>query len=193
MILEAARDLFVSQGFRVTTVQQIADSAGVNVDTIDHAIGRKPELMRELVETAISGGHEAVPAEQREYVGRVRAASTAGEKIDIYAEALVQIQERLAPIFLALRDAARSDDACRALWKEIGDRRSRNMLEFAADLRLTGELRGDIDDQMVVDIIWSMNAAEHWVQLVGERGWSPRGFQQWISHAWRRLLLTQAA
>lgn len=188
-ILGAARALFVSHGFRRTTVQQIAQRAGVNVDTIYNSVGRKPALMRELVETSLSGQGEAVPAQQRAYVQRIREASSAGEKIDIYAQAITEIQQRMAPIFLALRDAALTDESCRALWKEISDRRARNMLEFAADLRVTGELRPDLEDQRVADVVWSMNAAEYWVLLVEERGWTPSDFQTWISDSWRRLLL----
>lgn len=188
-VLGAARALFVEQGYRRTTVQQIAERAGVNVDTIYHAVGRKPALMRELVETSLSGRSEAVPAEQRPYVIQIREAATAGEKIDIYAAAITEIHGRMAPIFLALRDAALTDEACRTLWKDIADRRARNMLDFAADLRVTGELRDDLDDRRIADVIWSMNAVEYWVLLVEERGWSPAEFEAWISDAWRRLLL----
>lgn len=188
-ILAAARELFVAHGYQRTPVHKIAERAGVNVDTIYHAVGRKPALMRELIETAISGGAAAVPAQQRDYVLRIREARTAGDKIDIYATAITQIQERMAPVFLALRDAALTDEPCRMLWKEIGERRARNMQDFAADLRATGELREDLDDRQVADVIWSMNAAEYWVLLVGERGWTPQRFRDWIADAWRRLLL----
>jgi hypothetical protein len=34
-----------------------------------------------------------------------------------------------------------------------------------------------------------MNAAEYWVLLVHERGWTPARFQAWITDAWTRLLL----
>lgn len=189
-ILDAARALFVAQGYRATTVKQIAERASVNIDTIYHAVGRKPGLMRELVETSISGQDQAVPAEQRDYVQRIREASTAGEKIDIYAAAISDIQQRMAPVFLALRDAALTDADCRKLWMDISARRARNMLDFAADLRATDELRDDLDDQQVADVVWSMNAAEYWVLLVEERGWTPSQFEAWISDSWRRLLLT---
>jgi hypothetical protein len=38
----------------------------------------------------LAGGDEPVPAEQRDYVKDVRAASTAADKIWIYADALAQ-------------------------------------------------------------------------------------------------------
>ncbi len=34
-----------------------------------------------------------------------------------------------------------------------------------------------------------MNAAEYYILLVHDRGWSPQRFGQWLAEAWRRLLL----
>jgi AcrR family transcriptional regulator len=188
-VLAAARELFVSNGYTATTVAEIADSARVSADTVYATVGRKPALLRELVETAISGSEQAVPAEQRDYVSRIRAAISAREKITIYAQAITGIQQRMAPVFLALRDAASTDQECASLWAEIATRRATNMRTFAADLRTTGELRTDLSDNQVADIIWSMNAAEYWVLLVRERAWTPAQFQAWLTDAWTRLLL----
>ncbi len=190
-VLEAARDLFVAAGYSATTVADIAQRAQVSLDTVYATVGRKPALLRELVETAISGAGQAVPAEQRDYVIRVRAAPTAQDKINIYATAITEIQQRMAPVFLALRDAASTDRDCAELWAEIAKRRAQNMLLFAADLRGTGELRSDLTDQQVADIVWSMNAAEYWVLLVHERSWTPDQFASWLTDAWTRLLLTE--
>ena len=188
-ILASARELFVAQGYGRTTVAEIAEHASVAVDTVYATVGRKPALMRELVETSISGRDQAVPARQREYVQRIEAADTAREKFELYADAITEIQKRLAPIFIALRDAAVTDDDCKALWREIGERRAGNMLQFAASLRSTGELRPDLSDQQVADVIWSMNATEYWVLLVGGRRWTPKQFRAWLVDAWTRLLL----
>jgi hypothetical protein len=154
-------------------------------------VGRKPALLREVLEAAISGADVAVPAGQRDYVQRVRAAATAREKISHYVSGLVQIQDRLAPVFLALRDAGATDPDSAALWQEIAQRRARNMREFAADLRGTGELRPELTDDDVADIVWSMNGPEYWVLLVGERGWSAERFGAYLIDAWTRLLLAR--
>jgi len=191
-ILDAARALFVVNGYAATTVGDIAAHAGVSLDTVYAAVGRKPALLRELVETAISGTAQAIPAEQRDYVTRIGAARTARAKLTIYAHAITAIQQRMAPVFLALRDAASTDPDCAALWSEIAQRRATNMLRFAAELRSTGELRNDLSDQQVADIIWSMNATEYWVLLVHERGWTADAFAHWLIDAWTRLLLTDA-
>ncbi|MFC9659680.1 TetR/AcrR family transcriptional regulator [Nocardia sp. NPDC127606] len=188
-ILAAARALFVARGYAATTVAEIATHAGVSVDTVYASIGRKPVLLRELVETALSGTDHAIPARQREYVRAIREANGAEDKIAIYADALVAIQQRLAPIFLALREAATTDASCARVWAEISERRAVNMREFAADLRSTGQLRDDLSDDEVADVIWSMNATEYWVLLVGERDWTAERFRDWLADAWIRLLL----
>jgi AcrR family transcriptional regulator len=189
-VLLAARELFVSNGYTATTVADIAARARVSLDTIYATVGRKPALLRELVETAISGSEQGVPAAQRDYVMQISAADTAPAKIAIYAAAITAIQHRMAPVFLALRDAAATDSECADLWSEISRRRARNMRDFAADLRSTGQLREDLTDDQVADIIWSMNAAEYWDLLVRERGWAPDQFRDWLIDAWSRLLLS---
>jgi AcrR family transcriptional regulator len=188
-VLAAARELFVGQGYRATTVSQIAQRSGVAVDTVYAAVGRKPQVLRELVETSLSGTDQVVPAEQRDYVQQIRAAPDARTKILVYAQAIVQIHQRLAPVFLALRDAAITEPDCAALWTSIAERRAANMRLFAAELRATGDLRTDLSDDEVADIVWSMNAVEYWVLLVTQRGWSAERFGEWLGDAWTRLLL----
>lgn len=193
VVLEAARGLFVARGYAATTVADIAAEAGVAVDTVYAAVGRKPVLLRELVETALSGTDEVVPAQQRAYVAAIGEARSAEGKLEIYAGAIVAIHQRLAPVFVALRDAAATDPGCTRLWGEIAQRRAQNMGEFAAELRATGQLRGDLPDGDIADVIWSMNAVEYWMLLVHDRGWTPERFQAWLADAWKRLLLDVAS
>lgn len=188
-VLDAARALFTTHGYPATTVAEIARRARVNVDTLYATVGRKPALLREVVETAISGSDHAVPAEERDYVRAVRAATTAGEKIDIYAGALGRMGPRTAPVFLALRAAADRDPECAALHAEITGRRAANMRVFAADLRATGELRADLSDEEAADIVWAMNSADYYALLVDARGWTPERYGRHLADAWRRMLL----
>ena len=188
-VLLAARELFVANGYAGTTMTEVANRAGVSLDTVYATVGRKPAVLRALVEAALSGTDQPVPGEERDYVARMRAAGTAGEIIAIYAQAVTAIQERLAPVFLALRAAAVTDAECAALWAEIAERRARNMRAVAALLRSTGEIRPDLSDDQVADIVWSMNAAEYWDLLVRQRAWPADRFGDWLTDAWTRLLL----
>lgn len=188
-ILLAARSLITERGYRGTTVAAIAATANVSVDTIYATIGKKPELVRALLEASISGTDEAVPAQERAYVQAIRAADTAREKIEIYADAIASIQPRMAPLYLAVRDAAHTASECAEIWREISERRGRNMREFAANLRTTGSVRPELSNAEVADIVWSMNSAEYWTLLVTERGWDAAKFRRYLADAWVRLLL----
>ncbi|MCO1654216.1 TetR/AcrR family transcriptional regulator [Pseudonocardia humida] len=188
-VLEAARALFTANGYTATTVGQIADRAGVAVDTVYATVGRKPVLLREVFETALSGRDVAVPAEERDYVRAVRAAPTAAGKIAAYARALTAIAPRTAPVQAAIRDAAAHDRACAALDAELADRRAANMRLFAADLRATGELRADLSDDDVADVVWGMASAEYYLLMVRRRGWTPQRYGEHLRDAWTRMLL----
>jgi AcrR family transcriptional regulator len=188
-VLGAARELFLREGYAGTTVAAVAARAQVAVDTVYTAVGRKPALLREVVEAAISGTDHAVPPAQREYVLRIREAGTAREKLDLYAHAVARIQDRLGPVYLALREAASTDDDCRDLWESISSRRAANMRDLVADLRVTGELRADLTDDQLADIVWSMNGPEYWALLVHERGWTTEQFGDWLADAWARVLV----
>ena len=188
-ILAAATQLFAEQGYAATTIAQIAAAADVAVDTVYASVGTKPVLMRLLMETAISGTDQAVPAEQRDYVRQVKAAASARQKIEIYAAAVVDVNTRLAPLHLVLRAAAAAAPELAGIRDQISARRAANMRLFAADLAATGELRPGLDLDEIADVVWSMNSAEYFTLLVRERGWAPDRFAAWLAGAWCRLFL----
>jgi AcrR family transcriptional regulator len=192
-ILDAARTLFSEKGFVATTIAQIAAEARVAVDTVYASVGPKPVVMRLLMETAISGSDEAIPAEKRDYVRQVRAAPTAGQKIRIYASAVTAVNTRLAPLHLVLRDAAAQAPELAQIRDEISARRAGNMRLFAQDLADTGELRPGLDVSEVADVVWSMNSAEYFTLLVRERGWTPERFARWLADTWCLLFLAAEA
>ncbi len=188
-ILEIARELLVEVGYRATTIAAVAARADVNVDTVYALVGRKPVLLKELIEQAISGTDSAVVAEERDYVKAVIAEADPARKLVIYAAAVRQIQERMAPLFLALRDAAATEPEAQAVWREISDRRADNMRKLARDLSEAGGLRDEISIEVAADVIWAMNSSELYVLLTVERGWSSTQFEIWLADTWRRLLL----
>jgi len=188
-ILDAARRMFLEKGYAATTMPAIARAAGIALDTVYAAVGKKPSLFRLLIETAISGSEKAVPAEERDYVRAIREETNADQKLRIYAAALRSIQMRLAPLIRVLEGAAPHDPDLRKLWQGIARRRARNMRLLAQNLAATGRLRSDLSVGKTADIIWSMNSPEFYLLLVGQRGWSAKEFERWLGDAWIRLLL----
>jgi AcrR family transcriptional regulator len=186
-ILAAARELFTERGYAATPMTAIADRAGVALDTVYASVGRKPELARLLIETAISGTDEAVPAEERDYVRAIQAAPDAAAKIAVYAAAITAIAPRMALVLAIVQQAAGADPELGRLWTEIGERRAANMRRFVADLAATAPLR--LPPGEAADIVWATNAAEMYQLLVGQRGWSPQRYERFLADTWQRLLL----
>lgn len=188
-IIDAARQLFVAQGYRVTTISDVAAHAAVNVDTVYALVGRKSVLLRELVEEAISGADHPIAAEQRRYVLEIRAEREPARKLEIYAHAVRRIQERMAPLFLALRDAATTEPEAEAVWHEISERRAANMRLFILDIKAAGGLRAGLSVDAAADTVWLMNSSDVYVLLTVDRGWSPQRFERWLAASWKRLIL----
>ena len=188
-IIDAARRIFLELGYAGATMPAIADAAGVALDTVYATVGRKPTLFRLLMETAISGHDEAVPAEERDYVRALRAEPKAERKLQIYAAAISAIQPKLAPLFRVLQAAAPLESELANLWQKISQRRAANMRLLVENLAATGRLRAGLSVEVAADIIWSMNSPEFYLLLVEQRGWSPERFERWVAEAWSRLLL----
>jgi AcrR family transcriptional regulator len=186
-ILNAALGLFGDRGYAATPMTAIAEQAGVALDTVYASVGRKPELARLLIETAISGSSQAVPAGERGYVQAIRAAPDAETKIAIYASAMRMIAGRLAPVLSILQQAAPAEPELAALWHEIAERRAANMHLFVTDLAAVATLR--VDPGEAADIVWVTNAPELYLLLVYQRGWAPERYEHFLADTWRRLLL----
>ncbi len=190
-ILDAAKDAFLQRGYRGSTIAAIAKAAAVNTDTVYELVGRKPVMLRELVEQAISGTDHAVPAEQRRYVIAIRKSTDAVEMLRIYAGAIVTIHRRMAPLLLALRDAAATEPEAAEVWREVSARRAANMRRFAQQLRDVGGLRRDLSIEEAADTVWLTNSAEVFVMLTEERGWDTGRYERWLVDTWRHVLLTE--
>lgn len=187
-ILAAAQRLFVAHGYAATTVAAIAAEAGVSLDTIYASVGRKPQLILGAIDVVLGESPDAPAAEQRGYVIAIREAPTAEEKIALYAEALGRLLPQVEPLQEALRYAGMSDPECHLAWRQLVDRRAANMRLFAADLRATGQLRPDLSDAQVADIVWATNSAELF-GLFRQRGWSPQEYSAFLRDLWQRELL----
>jgi AcrR family transcriptional regulator len=187
-VLSAAHHFFTGRGYAETSVAQIARRARVSVDTVYTSVGRKPQLLLAVHDMALAGGREPVPAEQRDYVQAVREEPTARGKIETYAAALGRLIPTTVPLMNALYEAGITEPECRAVWQAINDRRAANMLMFAADLRATGEIRPDLSDQQVADLVWSMNSAEYF-GLLASRGLTPQEYSEVLADVWCRTLL----
>ncbi|GIL35792.1 TetR/AcrR family transcriptional regulator [Phycicoccus sp. DTK01] len=187
-VLDAARELFADRGYAATSVAEVARRAGVSVDTVYTAVGRKPQLLLAIHDLELAGGVDGVASPQRDYVAVVRAAPTARAKLEVYAAALADRLPRVVPLLESLQEAARTDPECAAVLESLERRRREMMGHLAHDLRAGGGLRRDLDDREVAHRLWMANSAAYY-RLSTADGRSPQDYAALVLETWVATLL----
>jgi len=188
-IIEAATRLFLNAGYPATTMAAIAQAAGVTAETVYAVVGTKPELFRLLTETAISGTDEPVPVLQRDYIAAMRAEPSGRRKLEIYAAAITRIQQRMAPLYLMVQQAAAVEPALNQVWQQLLDRRARNMPLLIEHLAAAGVLRAGLTPPEAADTVWAVNSTEVYHLMTETRGWTAPQYERWLADTLIRLLL----
>ena len=93
--------------------------------------------------------------------------------------------ERLAPLWIVLRDAARGDASAAELWRSFSDRRATNIRELVASVATAASgLRGELTVDDTADIVWATDEPEVFVLLTNERDRSAEKYGQWLANRW---------
>ena len=69
-IIDAARHLFLTDGFAATTMPAVAAAAGVAVQTVYKAFANKPRLAKAVFDAAIAGDDDTMPMLERKPCAR---------------------------------------------------------------------------------------------------------------------------
>jgi len=176
--LEHARRLFLDQGYVATTVESIAQAAGVSAATVYKTYGGKASLVRELCERALAG-EGPVPAETRS--DALRAATDARAVIDGWGTLAAEVSPRISPLLLLLRSAGETDGEAAALHVELDETRLTRMADNAQYFVEGGHLRSGITADEARDVLWLCTSPELFELLVLRRGWSAATFGEFVA------------
>jgi AcrR family transcriptional regulator len=188
-IIEAAGRLFVERGYAATSIDAVAEAAGVGRATVFTSVGGKVALLKAAYDVAVVGDDEPIPLPERPWAQHVREGETQGERIKRYAEMVTMIDGRYAPIYEAFRGAASADPEVRQLWQEIRAERRRGASNFVRLIRDLGSLREGLKHDAAADIVWILNDPGLYHQLVLEQGWVPADFCTWLAETMHTQLL----
>lgn len=186
-IRDAAQRLFLERGYGATTMQAIADEAGVAVQTVYAVFRTKAAIMKEAAEVAIVGDDEPVPLLEREMITSIETEPDQRERLRLAVRAGSMIQIRSARMTVAARDAGAIDPEL-AEWWETGKRQRRVGFTQAAKV-IAGDdgLRVPLED--AADILWVLCSPDVFVQFTVDKGWSVQRFEEWLYDTLERSLL----
>ena len=178
-IIEAAVAEFTEHGWASATVAAIAERAGVTSQAVYLAVGPKPRLLIHAVETAVAGDSHDIPLANRPAFADVYATGvSAHRRLQAFAHASADIYSRAAPLFMALQDAARADDATRSLADSAGERRMTDHRRLAR-LLLPQAAAGEV--ATLSQTIWVLAGPAVYIDLVHRWGWTPERYAAWLS------------
>ncbi|WP_327589372.1 TetR/AcrR family transcriptional regulator [Nonomuraea sp. NBC_00507] len=179
-ILQAAGELFVRDGYGTTNLQDIADKAGVAVQTIYFVFGNKRSLLKELVDVTIAGDDEPVATMDRPWFHAAMAAERAEEHLRAHVRGARGVLERVAPVMKVLSTAAAMDPEVAALWSYDVDPRYTVQRAAADALMAKPGARAGVSAEFAADVLYTLLSPEVYLQFVEERGWRPEQWEEWI-------------
>ena len=191
IVLATAGRLFAERGYQRTSMKDIAAGAGVSVETVYGYFGTKAGLLKELLDVTVAGDDAPVSVPDRAPIQAVRAAPDGRAKLAHYAAFLATVQARLAPLFLVIRGAAGADQDAADLWSGLGAQRLAGMTMLAEHLAESGVLASGRSVEEARDELWALGAVEVYELLVGQRGWSPERYRDWLVDVWADRLLAK--
>ena len=179
-VVQAARTLFLERGYAGTTIEAISDLSDVPPATVYRLFSSKLGILKALLDVSIAGDDEAAPLEDRPYVRRLLADPDPRSQLSGFASITRGIMIRTEPVYRILVSAAGSDPDAAALLAEQTRHRQRGQAQIARVLAHAGALRPELREREAADIIHALMSPEVYRLLVGDRGWRPERYEQWL-------------
>ena len=183
-IVAAGGDLFVERGYAATTVDAIAERAGVSRKTVFNSVGGKPALLKLAWDWALVGDDEPVPMADRPEVQAVMAETDPDSLVSRWARFDAAIGARLADLYPVLLVAADGDPEVAALNRESERNRrggARWLVDRLADI---GGLRPGLSRKRATDAIAALMDPVPYRRLVHDAGWT---FDEYADHLERMV------
>ncbi|MET9774351.1 helix-turn-helix domain-containing protein [Streptomyces sp. NPDC006367] len=190
-MLDAAGRLFTEHGWAGTTVEDIARTAGVGIQTVYFTFGTKRALLKELLDTVIAGDLDPVATLDRPWARSVLDAPDPVAQLSLQATGARAVLERAASVLEVVHAAAAADREIAELWQLNRRQRHTVQLAFAEALvtKAGGALRDGHDAVSAADIALAVLGPETYGLLVTGRGWTPARWEHWAADALVRQLL----
>jgi AcrR family transcriptional regulator len=181
VVVDAARDLFVANGWAATGMRDVAARSGVAVETVYSHFSSKRGLLRAVTDAAVVGDDAQIPLAQRaefQAIGEGRRSA----RIRAAARLLTAVQLRTAPVAKLLREAAPADEEIAELLQSTRERQRR---DIATALQLVIGRAATMSER---DGVWAIASPEVYLLLVEESAWTSEQYESWVAATLERVI-----
>lgn len=191
-IVEAARHLFLRDGYVGTSMDAIAEEAGVAVQTIYNSVGSKAKVLSRLLDVTIVGDHE-----DRSLLDRVRArpgfdASEARTIVRDLARTASGVAGRISDVWEVVESAAAVDEEIAHLIAKNNRERFAAYTMAAGLMKSREGLRAGLSVEAAASIILALAGFPGYRFLTRSRGWSQERYRRWLDDALAAALLANS-
>lgn len=181
LIVAAAQALFLEQGYICTTIEAIAERAGVATSTVYAIFGSKRRILRAIRDT----WHERTHI--REVLNNSMPSSNPDERLEQLAEATLKQWEMGAEVTAIYTGAAAADRRAAAELSEALMGRREGLQNFAKSLE--PHLRPGLNATHAAAILQALCLPEVFDELVRRSGWSVDEYKDWLTQTMKREIL----
>ena len=179
-MLDAAYDLFCEQGFRATTMEAIAERAGVAVQTLYFTFHTKDALLQEVHNRTVLG-EDITPPPRQEWHLEAVAEPDASRAVQIVVRGASTILRRVAPMVPVFHSV--SADAAGEVYRHGEQLRREGFRVLAEELGAKAPLAPGMTIDRVSDLLFVLLGPETYRSFVVELGWSRDEWADWTTRA----------
>ncbi len=187
-VVDAAARLFIDDGYVATTIEAVAERAGVAVQTVYYVFGTKRNLLAAVLDASIAGDVGPVSVLERPWVDALLAEQDPTSAVERLIEETVAILARTTPIYEVVRRAAADPDVS-TLLDDNRSRRRQDQRQLIDILWRSGHLHPELDVDIATDVFYGLMNEEVFQLLSVDCGWSIERFRTWATS----LMLQQLA
>ena len=181
-IVDAGGALFVAHGYVPTTIDAIAERAGVSRRTVFTSVGGKAVVLKLAFDWTLAGDDEPLAIGDRSEVQHMMRGEDAAELLSVWMAMNAAINRRLAPLHHVLVVAADADADAAALLATTDDQRIDGAQRVTARLAALGGLQPGLDPNQAAAIADVLIDPTLYRRLVDLRGWT---FPTYVEHLQR--------
>lgn len=185
-VVEAARRLFLTRGYVATTMADVAGEAGVALQSVYKAGQSKADLLHLVTDLAVAGDDQELMLLERPSFQAISRESNPEGQVRMIAALIAATMERLAPVWVAYREAAAVD--AKAAANLVAAHRRRH-LTFTGMIRLLPEQRLRQPLEETTNTAWAIGSIDVFLLLRSIRGWDAAQYSEWLSRTLVHQLL----
>jgi AcrR family transcriptional regulator len=182
LIVDAACELFLVQGYIPTTIEAISAKAGVAVSTVYAVFRNKRGILQAIRER----WHQE--SGQRDIYRQAMEQLDSKRRLELAAYATRRQWETSGTMMTIYQAAAAVDpDAAAELSTALQGRRT-FLTQFIGDM--AGQLRPDLSPARAVALFYALTQPTIYQELVAVDGWSPEEYEVWLAATLQQQLLS---